>query len=423
MPSPRQIKVFSKYIQRHQIADRLPEHDVPESRMIVVIPAFLEKEYIFDCLKSLVNSAAKVDEAILVIIVVNASEMASEDVVREQEELYNSLQSFASGSSYPSVRFFVLKEFNIRRKHAGVGYARKIGMDQAVLQFKKWQKYDGLIVSLDADVTVAPDYFQKLIKYFSNKKASGCSIYFEHPLEGEEAGAIALYELHLRYYKQALAFTGFPYAFHTVGSAFALRADSYVMAGGMPRKQAGEDFYLIQKAAQMGGWEELNSTCVYPSSRPSDRVPFGTGPVVRDLMSGDPVYQTYAPEAFYALKDFFDKRADLYRITGSEYNTLLKTLVEPLRSFLIQDDFIRGLEHLNKNCSTVSVFEKRFFEVFNAFKVVKYLNFVHNGYYEKLPVTDAAVMLLEEMNGELPEKADAVSLLLSYRKIDKKTVD
>jgi hypothetical protein len=40
-----------------------------------------------------------------------------------------------------------------------------------------------------------------------------------------------------------------------------------------------------------------------------------------------------------------------------------------------------------------------------------------------LPVTDAAVMLLEEMNGELSEKADAVSLLLSYRKIDKKTVD
>ena len=96
--------------------------------------------------------------------------------------------------------------------------------------------------------------------------------------------AIALYELHLRYYLHSVRSTGYPHAFHTVGSAFAVRADIYCQEGGMNRRQGGEDFYFIQKVAQRGSWSECNETCVYPSPRPSDRVPFGTGPAVARLI-------------------------------------------------------------------------------------------------------------------------------------------
>jgi len=422
MSDVRLKKSYWKYLKRHAITDRLSEYDLSGSRLIVVIPAYLEKNYIFDCLNSLSESSKRVKEMISVIIVVNASERSTPEVIHEQEELFQSLLLYAGSYSGQNIRFIPLKEFNVRKKHAGVGSARKLGMDQAVSFFYQNGISDGIIVSMDADTTVAGNYFVEILKYFSRKKATGCSICFEHPLTGEEGKAAAIYELYLRYYKQILGFTGFPYAFHTVGSAFALRASAYVMAGGMPRKQAGEDFYLIQKVVQMGGYGELNTTCVYPSSRPSDRVPFGTGPVVKKLVSDSAVLKTYAPGSFYALKELFSKRAAFYRISNSEYDRFLDSLEEPLKHFLIKDGFISELENLSDNCSSVAVFGKRFFEIFNAFKIVKYLNFVHENFYEKIPVSRAAEILLKDMGLTHPENADVHSLLMIFRKMDRSDV-
>ena len=67
------------------------------------------------------------------------------------------------------------------------------------------------------------------------KTGTGCTIYFEHPIEGDEYppevyDAIIQYELYLRYYLQALRYTGYPYATHTVGSCFAVKASVYAKA-------------------------------------------------------------------------------------------------------------------------------------------------------------------------------------------------
>ena len=53
---------------------------------------------------------------------------------------------------------------------------------------------------------------------------------------------------------------------------------------GLNKKQAGEDFYFLQKIMPMGNYFELNSTTVHPSSRTSDRVPFGTGPIINQYL-------------------------------------------------------------------------------------------------------------------------------------------
>ena len=419
MPSPHQIKIFKKYISRHRIDDRIADQDFPECKIIVVIPAYLEKKYIFNCLNSLVRSAENVKENIGVIIVVNASEAASDDVVKEQKELFRNLTLFAGENKKDNISFYPVKELSVPKKHAGVGYARKTGMDQAVYMFGKKGDYEGVIVSLDADTTVAPNYFAELQKYFSNRKVSGCSIFFEHPLSGEEKDAIILYELFLRYYKNALAFTGFPYAYHTVGSAFALRADRYVRAGGMPRKQAGEDFYLIQKVVQSGGYGELNTTTVYPSPRQSERVPFGTGPSVRRMMKDRLGYAAYDLGAFVALKDFFDKRDKLFGISEKQYEQLLDTLPAGVRDFLKEDGFFTYLTDLNRNCSTAEVLQKRFFELFNAFKVVKYLNFVHERYYDKTDVVEVSLRLLELKHVRCECEKDPEKVLKVFRALER----
>ncbi|MCK7537793.1 MAG: hypothetical protein MZV63_46000 [Marinilabiliales bacterium] len=80
------------------------------------------------------------------------------------------------------------------------------------------------------------------------RQRSACSIYFEHPLSGDEFPDQYLqiiytsYELHLRYYFQGLAFTGFPYVFHTVGSAIAVKAVAYMKAGGYEQETGRRGF-------------------------------------------------------------------------------------------------------------------------------------------------------------------------------------
>ena len=103
----------------------------------------------------------------------------------------------------------------------------------------------------------------------------------------------------------------------------AVKALPYIKAGGMNRRQAGEDFYFIQKLVPAGGYFSLNSTTVYPSPRPSFRVPFGTGASISKLNeSGEPVLLTYNISAFNELKLFFGKAEDYYKLTGEEFKVL-----------------------------------------------------------------------------------------------------
>ena len=81
---------------------------------------------------------------------------------------------------------------------------------------------------------------------------AGVSIAYAHRLEEADMTvqareAIMKYELYLRYYRLALEYTGHPHAYHCIGSAFAVRTLDYVAQGGMNKRQAGEDFYFLQK--------------------------------------------------------------------------------------------------------------------------------------------------------------------------------
>ena len=55
------------------------------------------------------------------------------------------------------------------------------------------------------------------------------------------------------------------------------------------------------------------------------------------------------------------------------------------------------LEEVNANCASLAQFRKRFFDRFNAFRVLKYLNFVHEGEYRKVDVRLAAEALFREL--------------------------
>lgn len=423
MKENRDYTILKRYLNHH------PSYDgfdiVPDSalQIVVVIPVYKEREYLFHTLDSLLQ-CLKPSGSVEIIMVFNCSERDGEDILKEQIETAQMVRA-NYGQRFPQwINPVVIEAYNLPKKHFGAGLARKIGMDAASAHFCAIEKPEGIIVTLDADTLVKPDYFRSISSWFSDSSRNGASIYFEHPLEGESFSpdiydAITKYELHLRYYLQALRYAGFPYAFHTMGSAMAMRAGAYARIGGMPRKQAGEDFYFLQKLIPLGNFGEITETAVYPSPRPSDRVIFGTGAAISKHVSGDSyVETTYSFSAYNDLKAFLQKKHELYNV--SDYEGWTYELSGPMRSFLLNSGLLSEIDALKSDCSTEKVFNKRFFEVFNAFKIVKYLNYVHEHFFAKTAVFDNSLILLENMGFETDHFFTEKQLLLFYRDLEKK---
>ena len=186
----------------------------------------------------------------------------------------------------------------------------------------------------------------------------------------------------------------------------------------MSRKQAGEDFYFIQKLIPQGGFFTLNSTTVHPSPRTSNRVPFGTGAVISKLIDGSAdEFLTYNPAAFRELRFLFSGIGNLFDSGESEITDFHNSLPTGVRSCTSHGEWLEKIIEIKNNTSCKNSFLKRFYGWFNMFRIVKYLNQVHSGMFEKQPVTEAAYEMLSEIGPQVKSK-DPYELLTYYRKID-----
>jgi hypothetical protein len=381
----------SRYLQKQNKKTLIEPAPQKEVGIIIVIPCIREPN-ILQTLESL-NSCNLATQKVEVIVLINHSETASEEIKEFNLKMKIELDNWVSNVKNSGLYFFVVGPIELQKKWAGAGLARKSGMDEAVRRFNLLENPAGIIVSLDADTLVAKNYLIEIENHFKqNPKNIGATISFEHQKNGlnkKQLEGIQLYEKYLGYYKNALQFAGYPYSMFTIGSAFAATADAYVKRGGMNRRQAGEDFYFLQNLVQQGKVGEISTTKVFPSARLSDRVPFGTGPILQKWMNGEEdLTETYNLQAFIDLKELFDVKEKFYKIDETEFNKIILDLPETVRQFLNDDNFWRELNDLNKNCSTLKTFENRFFQKFNAFKILKYLNFVHEHFYEKANLID-----------------------------------
>ena len=396
----------------------------PDTDIIVIVPSFDEPE-ITGLLNSLVL-CQKPDCATEVIIIVNAPEGAG------KESLINNRLSIFSAETWKKEHpecFFslhIIDGSTIWPSGWTVGLARKAGMDEAVRRFDRINKPEGIILNLDADCKVKNNYFTAVYEEMHGRTdRSACSIYFEHPISGNEFPeeiyrSITLYELHLRYFLQGVAFTGFPWIHHAIGSAIAVKALAYVKAGGMNRKMAGEDFYFIQKLLPAGGFFNLNKTTVYPSPRTSARVPFGTGPTISRLTGGNnSALLTYNFKAFLELKSLFSITDKIFLCGDNDQDLLYQELPPGIMQFVGPDEWTSKLREIKGNTSGIQSFRKRFFGWFNLFRIVKYLNSIHSSVMEKKPVGECASELLIAMGSGF-KTDDPAQLLGYYRSLELK---
>ncbi|MEO1262111.1 MAG: glycosyltransferase family 2 protein [Bacteroidota bacterium] len=390
--------------------------------IVVVIPCYNE-EFLLLSLMSLLK-CARPDCDTEVIVVINQSEKTPADVKAINQHTFQQAKKWISKNRQSHLRIYPIFLDDLPARHAGVGLARKIGMDEACYRFHKAKNSKGVIVCFDADSRCEENYLVEIAHYFSGRpKALACGIHFEHPLSGCDFDeniytAITLYELHLRYYVNAQRWAGFQHAWQTIGSSMAVRCDAYQKQGGMNRRQAGEDFYFLHKFIPLGHFGEIKKTKVIPSPRQSDRVPFGTGKAVNDIIKSRKKYLTYHPKSFQDLKIFLkDVWPELYHSSSTDniYGKLPQSVVQ----FLSNNNFEKKLAEIKLHTANKKSFEKRLARWFDAFLLMKYVHFARDHFYADMEVTEAAKWLLKNISpASNLENKSAKDLLLQFRKID-----
>lgn len=325
------------------------------------------------------------EQNFLVIVVVNESLEDPEDIRKQNLKTIAEIEKLSPQLNYP----VLVSHEKFKPKKAGVGLARKVGMDEAAWMFEQIEK-DGIIVCYDADCTCEPNYLQAIQDFYS-KTNNECGIVFYEHRQDEHDKAIVKYELFLRYYVDALRWTGFPYAFQTLGSCITVKSRRYQKEGGMNTRKAGEDFYFLHKVIPNGKFGEINSTTIHPSDRVSDRVPFGTGHAINKYLNDpDDHYLTYSPQIFQDLKSFISEVSFSMKKSGYPVS---------IASFFDENTFQVALQKIKKESTDETSFRKKFFDWFDGFRILKFVHFARDHFYPNIDLIDAVSWLDNEYYG------------------------
>jgi glycosyltransferase involved in cell wall biosynthesis len=383
-------RVYQKYLKRSEIRPLEPSVPRGEISGVVVIPALVEYEFLPETLSSLAKAEPSANSAI-VVIVINSSPETPAEKVAENEKMLSALRKsdkeFCGGLETGRELFWIDANSANRQisEKGGVGEARKIGMDSCLELFEQDVLNDKLFFCLDADTLVSENYLSSAFEYFKkHKNTQAATVNFAHRAgkDAAEHAAIELYENFMRSYVNGLEYAGSPYAFFALGSAIICRVEAYVRAGGMRSRNGGEDFYFMQAVSKFGKCGVINDALVQPSARPSDRVPFGTGPKVREIVNGHELL-FYNPEIFKNLKVLLDTVNNLTQ--AQEFKDLPRILSkncdETTLEFLKQNDFEAVWERVFKNTKNETSYLKKAFHVwFDAFRTLKYIHFSEDKY-------------------------------------------
>lgn len=380
-------RAVSRYLERHA-EDALPA--TPKGLRwdgVVVIPAYREQPQFLDRLARLPPPSGR----LLVILVINrpqsdpdtaANTCLREAVTRLPSVGDENLPLYRLGRQAELMLLDLEQTRGPCPAAEGVGLARKSGCDLALAWHSRGALSSPWICSTDADATLPADYFQRLAAV-SEDHAAVCWPFLHRPMGNPRLDdACARYELRLHHYVLGLEYAGSPYAFHTLGSCISIHAEHYAMVGGFPRRNAAEDFYLLNKLAKTGPIARITGTCLQLESRPSDRVPFGTGPAVSAIAdSANPAAAAlyYHPQLFATLRAFLQVLPALYATPGQPGELLRAAGCEPALAMaaeevLLQLGLERALHHCRSHSAIASDFCRHFHQWFDGFRTLKFIH-------------------------------------------------
>ena len=145
---------MSIYLERYAYFKEALIKEKPEPTLFltIVIPCFNEPE-ICSTLTSLINCTLP-KKSVEIIIVVNNAENSSQEILSQNNKTINEIKQFKTENKCNHhLKIHIIQALLLPKKYAGVGLARKIGMDEAVRR-----NPNGVIICLDADSLVEKNY-------------------------------------------------------------------------------------------------------------------------------------------------------------------------------------------------------------------------------------------------------------------------
>ncbi|MGH9318224.1 MAG: glycosyltransferase family 2 protein [Thermoanaerobaculia bacterium] len=406
-------KALTKYLTRYAEPEAALAAGLPGTfGHALVVPAYGEEESLFRLLDSVPEGPRG---EVLITVVLNARK-ASPDRVHEANQtarrrLAVSLPAPLDLSGEPPIQAYPVsrgKLLVIDRavpghflpEGQGVGLARKIGNDTVLALFAAGRLQSPWLHNTDADTLLPRDYFGQLQGL--DPDGVGSTIYFfDHDFDSDPTLAEAgrLYEISLRYYVLGLAWAGSPFAYQSMGSCLAVPAQAYAEVRGFPKKNAAEDFYVLNKLAKVGAILRLAGAPLRLEGRPSDRVPFGTGRALRNLVAkrgGLASFRLYHPLVFAHLAGWLRVLAGMAR-SGGDAEKLLAELpranayfrVDLLRESLERIGAMSAVREAIGRSRDEGTLLRHLHNWFDAFRTLKLVHALRDGGIRSLPWREA----------------------------------
>jgi len=420
-------KTIQHYLARHALEDGRSFFVGSREGIdqVVVIPALAEKDTLLETLCRLsANPPSDLGRTLVICVVNNRDEglAAPEDIENNQltlkllqylidrnidasdetdERIRRQCREVILSGLRPACIDASSRGMEMPEKGGGVGLARKLGLDMALRLFDYRSPARKLLLNLDADAWVEPHYLAAVRKSFEDQKVHAAVIRYAHRPEADHGlqSAICCYEIFLGYYVMGLRFAGSPYAFHAIGSTMVCTAESYAAVLGMNRREAGEDFYFLDKLAKLSRMAHIQTTTVYPSARPSRRVPFGTGRrVIRFLEGRQDEYLLYDPEVFRILGRWLALMPGVVRHDAQTIQEMAAGIHPRLGSFLELNQFQDVWRRIQKNHSGHEALKKQFHVWFDGFKTMKLIHYLTDSAFPRIDMFAALKTLFRMMD-------------------------
>jgi hypothetical protein len=397
----------------------------------LVVPARGEASSLLDGFRAALEHAPG---RVLVVLVVNATESASLHTHSENQRLLEHLAArfpkrrairhpdaktagvLGQADAYDVLWLDCASEGARLPERTGVGSVRKLGGDLAAALWVRGQLACPRVASTDADVTLPADYFPILVQELPEAHRSAAWLWpFTHRPGGDSAidAATVLYEISLRYYVLGLASACSPYAYQTVGSTLCIDVPAYLSVRGFPKREAGEDFHVLDKLAKVAPLRRVLSSPLGIRARASDRVPFGTGRRSREiaeLTAAGEHFVLYAPEIFRALGAVLaglDRFAEAARVAALDevLSERIPGLLPVAREILSGLGLYAALEQSARQAPPGAVLRRRVHTWFNALRTLRFVHGLRDRGLASLPWREAlsSAPFLEAPFAEGPE--------------------
>ncbi len=346
-------------------------------RAVIAIPCCNEFETLPETLTSLEATGPLRDD---VLVVVNVNQRASMDDGNNLATL-RWLEQFET--PLPLAWLDHVTDGNAYPEKFGVGLARH----QACTVGMSFVDDAAPIISLDADSPVDSNYLSAIFEYIGRHpdfQAGHVNFKHRHCGTDDERRAIEIYEKHLKRHRQKLAEANSPHAWYAIGSTIVCTKGAYVKSGGYHcRRMAGEDFYLLQQLSKVGyAIEMIEDALVFPSDRISDRVPFGTGKAVGDIVESRR-WLTYHDHCYRDLGLLLEA---VEKGVSNSAADILKNVPESCARWLVDRKFESVWPKLRANSRDDKMLLQRFHEWLDAFQTLKLIHFLSDEAYPRLPM-------------------------------------